>query len=126
MADLDKEFVEYVVKALVAEPDAVQVKRSVDDMGVLLELTVDPSDMGKVIGKGGATAKSIRTLLRVLGAKADARVNLKIVEPEGSERSQAAPEAEAAAEEVEPAPVEEESIAAQTKKEIDELADLDI
>jgi predicted RNA-binding protein YlqC (UPF0109 family) len=83
MADLDKEFVEYVVKALVTQPDAVVVNRSVDDMGVLLELTVDPADMGKVIGKAGATAKSIRTLLRVLGAKNDARVNLKIVEPEG-------------------------------------------
>ncbi len=83
MADLDQEFVEYVVKALVVNPDAVTVKRSVDDMGVLLELTVDPSDMGKVIGKAGATAKSIRTLLRVLGAKSDARINLKIVEPEG-------------------------------------------
>jgi uncharacterized protein len=83
MAELDQEFVEYVVKALVVNPDAVVVKRSVDDMGVLLELTVDPADMGKVIGKAGATAKSIRTLLRVLGAKSDARVNLKIVEPEG-------------------------------------------
>lgn len=83
MADLDKEFVEYVVKALVTKPEAVVVNRSVDDMGVLLELTVDPADMGKVIGKAGATAKSIRTLLRVLGAKNDARVNLKIVEPEG-------------------------------------------
>jgi predicted RNA-binding protein YlqC (UPF0109 family) len=86
MADLDKEFVEYVVRALVSNPDAVQVNRSVDDMGVLLELTVDPADMGKVIGKAGATAKSIRTLLRVLGSKGDERVNLKIVEPEGSER----------------------------------------
>lgn len=123
MADLDQEFVEYVVKALVTKPEAVQVKRSVDDMGVLLELTVDAADMGKVIGKGGATAKSIRTLLRVLGAKSDARVNLKIVEPEGSERAQAA---EAVAEEVEPTPAEEESIAAQTKKEIEELADLEI
>ena len=86
MADLDQQFVEYVVKALVESPDAVKVDRSVDDMGVLLELTVDPADMGKVIGKAGATAKSIRTLLRVLGAKSDERVNLKIVEPEGSER----------------------------------------
>src|ERR1700712_2596056 len=86
MPDLDKEFVEYVVKALVAHPEDVAVKRSVDDMGVLLELSVSPEDMGKVIGKAGATAKSIRTLLRVLGSKSDERVNLKIVEPEGSER----------------------------------------
>ena len=83
MPDMDKEFVEYVVKALVNHPDDVQVRRSVDDMGVLLELTVNPEDMGKVIGKAGATAKSIRTLLRVLGSRNDARVNLKIVEPEG-------------------------------------------
>jgi predicted RNA-binding protein YlqC (UPF0109 family) len=85
MPDMDKEFVEYVVKALVAHPEDVSVKRSVDDMGVLLELAVNPEDMGKVIGKAGATAKSIRTLLRVLGSRSDARVNLKIVEPEGSE-----------------------------------------
>jgi predicted RNA-binding protein YlqC (UPF0109 family) len=85
MPDMDKEFVEYVVRALVSHPDDVIVKRSVDDMGVLLELSVNPEDMGKVIGKAGATAKSIRTLLRVLGSRNDARVNLKIIEPEGSE-----------------------------------------
>jgi len=85
MPEMDKEFVEYVVKALVSHPEDVQVKRSVDDMGVLLELSVNPEDMGKVIGKAGATAKSIRTLLRVLGSRNDARVNLKIVEPEGGE-----------------------------------------
>ncbi len=84
MPEMDKEFVEYVVKALVGHPEDVQVKRSVDDMGILLELTVNPDDMGKVIGKAGATAKSIRTLLRVLGSRDDARVNLKIIEPEGS------------------------------------------
>src|SRR5476651_407975 len=89
MPDMDKEFVEYVVKALVSHPDDVEVKRSVDDMGVLLELSVNPEDMGKVIGKAGATAKSIRTLLRVLGSRNDARVNLKIIEPEGSERREA-------------------------------------
>src|ERR1700727_771236 len=84
MPDMDQEFVEYVVKALVGHPEDVHVRRSVDDMGVLLELTVNPEDMGKVIGKAGATAKSIRTLLRVLGSRSDARVNLKIVEPEGA------------------------------------------
>jgi predicted RNA-binding protein YlqC (UPF0109 family) len=82
----DQEFVEYVVKELVDNPDKVVITRTVDDRGVLLELSVDPSDMGKIIGKAGATAKSIRTLLRVLGAKDDARYNLKISEPEGSER----------------------------------------
>src|SRR5665213_895664 len=85
MQELDREFVEYVAKALVTQPEAVEVKRSVDDMGVLLELTVDAADMGKIIGRAGATAKSIRTLLRVLGAKNDERVNLKIIEPEGGE-----------------------------------------
>src|SRR5580692_3327517 len=85
MPDMDKEFVEYVVKALVSHPEDVKVERSVDDLGVLLELSVNPEDMGKVIGKAGATAKSIRTLLRVLGSRSDARVNLKIIEPEGSE-----------------------------------------
>jgi uncharacterized protein len=85
MADYDKEFVEYVVKAIVDHPDQVEVKRSIDEMGVLIELTVSPEDMGKIIGKEGKTAKSIRTLLRVLGAKNDARLNLKIVEPEKEE-----------------------------------------
>jgi predicted RNA-binding protein YlqC (UPF0109 family) len=83
MQELDKDFVEYVVRALVSHPEAVVVTRSVDDMGVLLELSVDPEDMGKVIGKAGATAKSLRTLLRVLGSRNDARVNLKIIEPDG-------------------------------------------
>lgn len=85
----DQVFVEYVVKALVDNPDKVEITRSVDDRGVLLELSVDPEDMGKIIGKAGATAKSIRTLLRVLGAKDDARYNLKITEPEGSEHVKA-------------------------------------
>jgi predicted RNA-binding protein YlqC (UPF0109 family) len=82
--DADQEFVEYVVKAVVEHPDKVSAKRSVDEMGVLIELTVAPEDMGQIIGKEGRTAKSLRTLLRVLGAKNNARVNLKIVEPEGS------------------------------------------
>ncbi len=86
MADKDQLFVEYVAKELVEKPEKVQVKRSVDEMGVLIELTVDKDDMGAIIGKEGKTAKAMRTLLRVLGAKNDARVNLKIVEPEGSER----------------------------------------
>jgi predicted RNA-binding protein YlqC (UPF0109 family) len=81
----DEQFVQDVVKAIVDNPDKVSTNRTVDEMGVLIELTVDPADMGKIIGKEGKTAKSIRTLLRVLGAKNNARVNLKIVEPEGSE-----------------------------------------
>jgi predicted RNA-binding protein YlqC (UPF0109 family) len=79
----DQEFVEYVVKALVDKPEKVVVKRTIDERGVLIELDVDQEDMGKVIGKNGQTAKSIRTLLRVIGAKHNARVNLKITEPEG-------------------------------------------
>jgi hypothetical protein len=82
--DADQEFVDYVVKAVVEHPDKVSTKRTVDEMGVLIELTVAPDDMGQIIGKEGRTAKSLRTLLRVLGAKNNARVNLKIVEPEGS------------------------------------------
>jgi len=83
MPQADQEFVETVVKAIVDNPNDVKTDRSVDEMGVLIELTVNPEDMGKIIGKEGRTAKSIRTLLRVLGAKNNARVNLKIVEPEG-------------------------------------------
>ena len=86
----DQEFVETVVKAIVDHPEDVKTNRSVDEMGVLVELTVNPEDMGKIIGKEGRTAKSIRTLLRVLGAKNNARVNLKIIEPEGGREMRAA------------------------------------
>ena len=82
----DQEFLEYVAKALVDNPDAVEVARKVDEMGVLLSLDVHPEDMGKIIGRQGNTAKAIRTLLRVVGMKNNARVNLKINEPEGSSR----------------------------------------
>lgn len=82
----DQDFVEYIVKALVDQPDSVRTERSVDEMGVLITLHIDPSDMGQVIGRSGQTAKAIRTLLRVVGAKHKARVNLKIYEPEGSRR----------------------------------------
>lgn len=79
----DQEFLEYVVKALVDVPDAVKTDRKVDEMGVLINLKVDPTDMGKIIGRMGQTAKAIRMLLRVVGIKNNARVNLKIEEPEG-------------------------------------------
>ena len=82
----DVEFLEHVVKELVDNPEAVRVARKVDEMGVLITLDVDPSDMGKIIGKSGNTAKAIRTLLRVVGMKNNPRVNLKINEPEGSTR----------------------------------------
>ncbi len=79
----DQEFVEYVVKALVDNPEKVKVDRRVDEMGVLITLDVAAEDMGKIIGRDGATAKALRTLLRVVGMKNNARVNLKINEPEG-------------------------------------------
>jgi len=81
----DQEFVDFVVKALVDNPDDVKTERHVDEMGVLITLHLNPQDMGKVIGRDGQTAKALRTLLRVVGAKERARVNLKIVEPEGSQ-----------------------------------------
>src|SRR5260370_1950140 len=80
MSSIDQQFVEFVVKSLVSKPDAVQVERRIDEKGVLLELTVDPEDLGRVIGKRGVTAQSLRTLLRALGTKNDARYNLKIVD----------------------------------------------
>ncbi len=86
MAEQDVAFVEYVVKSLVDHPDDVKTDRTVDEMGVLISLHLNPEDMGQVIGRNGQTAKAIRTLLRVVGAKHKARVNLKIVEPEGGRR----------------------------------------
>lgn len=80
---IDQQFIEYIVKSLVGNPDAVKVDRRIDEKGVLLELTVDPEDLGRVIGKRGATAQSLRTLLRALGTKNDARYNLKIVDVGG-------------------------------------------
>src|ERR1700688_1652279 len=84
MAERDQEFLEFVVKGLVDHPEEVKVSRVVDEMGVLLTLDLHPDDMGKVIGRSGNTAKAIRTLLRVVGMKHNARVNLKINEPVGS------------------------------------------
>lgn len=83
----DQQFLEFVVKALADFPDDVKVTRTVDEMGVLLLLSVNKDDMGKIIGRSGQTAKAIRTILRVVGMKNNARVNLKIEEPEGSERA---------------------------------------
>ena len=87
--ELDQEFLEYVVKTLVNTPDKVEVERTIDEMGVLLTLKVDPADMGQVIGRQGQTARALRTLLRVVGAKNSARVNLKIFEPEGARQNRA-------------------------------------
>lgn len=80
MSSIDEQFIDFIVKSVVSNPDAVVVKRTIDEKGVLLELTVDPEDLGRVIGKRGATAQSLRTLLRALGTKNDARYNLKIVD----------------------------------------------
>ena len=84
----DKEFVEFLVKSIVDHPDDVQVERKIDEMGVLLTLKVNSQDMGQVVGRQGATAKAIRSLLRIVGIKNNARVNLKIEEPEGGSRAQ--------------------------------------
>jgi predicted RNA-binding protein YlqC (UPF0109 family) len=82
----DVQFLEYVVKALVDNPDDVKIKRTVDEMGVLMTLDVHRDDMGKVIGRSGNTAKAIRILLRVVGMKNNSRINLKINEPLGNNR----------------------------------------
>lgn len=83
---MDRDFVEYMVKQIVNKPENVEVTRRVDEMGVLLEVKVDPEDMGLLIGRSGSTAKAIRTLARIIGMRNNARVNLRIVEPEGSTR----------------------------------------
>ena len=84
----DQKFIEFLVTAIVDHPDDVKVERKVDEMGVLLLLKVNPQDMGQIIGRDGNTAKAIRALLRIVGIKNNARVNLKIEEPEGSARTE--------------------------------------
>ncbi len=79
----DQDFIEYVVKSIVSIPDAVKTERQIDEMGVLITLHIDPKDMGYVIGRQGQTARALRTLLKIVGAKNNARINLKIHEPEG-------------------------------------------
>lgn len=90
----DKEFLEYVVKAIVSNPEDVSVDRTVDEMGVLLTLKINPADMGYVIGRRGQTAQAIRTLLKIVGAKNSARVNLKIYDPNGGQRPNREPRPE--------------------------------
>jgi hypothetical protein len=127
-ATIDQQFVEYIVKSLVGNPDAVKVDRSVDEKGVLLELTVDAEDLGRVIGKRGATAQSLRTLLRALGTKNDARYNLKIVDTgDGSNRAPAASTAKADDDtDAVPAPEEESDMVTKARAELADLDDLDI
>jgi predicted RNA-binding protein YlqC (UPF0109 family) len=143
MPTIDQQFVEFIVKSLVSNPDHVQIERRIDEKGVLLELTVDPDDLGRIIGKRGATAQSLRTLLRALGTKNDARYNLKIVDndmPDGGHASAPVTTAPDDEDDEEPEensgkvvdtptdkPVEErESVASRTRKELAELDDLDI
>jgi len=130
MSSIDQQFVEYIVKSLVSNPDKVQVERRIDEKGVLLELTVDPEDLGRVIGKRGATAQSLRTLLRALGTKNDARYNLKIVD-----NGESAPEdnfgsAPASSQSTDDNTADEEdthsSVVSKTRKELEELDDLDV
>jgi predicted RNA-binding protein YlqC (UPF0109 family) len=153
MSTIDQQFIEFIVKSLVNKPDAVFVERRIDEKGVLLELTVDPEDLGRIIGKRGATAQSLRTLLRALGTKNDARYNLKIVDNDlvgGGEaedsrhnyqaQATTAPAASNSQPILEQTPVrgkavdspadkpveEPDSVAARTRKELAELDDLDI
>ena len=93
--DNDQQFVEYVVKAIVNTPNDVRTERTVDERGVLITLFINPADMGYVIGRQGQTARSVRTLLRIVGAKTNARVNLKIYEPEESRRANMSAHADA-------------------------------
>lgn len=146
---IDQQFVEFVVKSLVSKPDEVKVERRIDEKGVLLELTVDPEDLGRVIGKRGATAQSIRTLLRALGTKNDARYNLKIVDngpekPAGGsgksgglwgddedssskkEAEEVVSEAAEDIEEPEEKKKDEEDSFSRTRKELADLDDLDL
>jgi hypothetical protein len=86
--NIDQEFLEYIIKALVDHKEDVKIDRKVDEMGVLLSLKVNPEDMGQIIGKAGSTARAIRSLVRIVGLKNHARVNLKIEEPEGGRAAQ--------------------------------------
>ena len=131
MSSIDQQFVEYIVKSLVGNPDDVVVERVIDEKGVLLSLTVNPEDLGRVIGKRGVTAQSLRTLLRALGTKNDARYNLKIVNNDADrENYTSSPDSEISQpvnnsldEDVEN---DESDFARNSRKELAELDDLDI
>lgn len=138
---IDEQFVEYIVKSLVNNPDGVKIDRRIDEKGVLLELTVDAEDLGRVIGKRGATAQSLRTLLRALGTKNEARYNLKIVDvdrPEGergtsssavpassTSTSSASDDYDDDVADTTEAPRESDAVS-RTRKELADLDDLDI
>jgi len=142
MATIDEQFIEYIVKQLVEKPDAVKIDRKIDEKGVLLELTVDAEDIGRVIGKRGSTAQSLRNLLRALGSKNNARYNLKIVDidrPDGFRPRNDAPATDAtndgqtddaassddtAAEPVEEEVAEEEAVEETASEDVENESDL--
>ena len=129
ISSIDQQFVVYTVKALVGHPEDVVVDRTIDEKGVLLTLTVNPADLGRVIGKRGSTAQSLRTLLRALGAKNDARYNLKIVNNDGfsGAREENDYNGNASVDNSTDETVENgSSYAENTRKELAELDDLDI
>lgn len=124
-ATIDQQFIEFIVKSLVGNPDAVQVERRIDEKGVLLELTVDGEDLGRVIGKRGATAQSLRTLLRALGTKNDARYNLKIVDTGSAEGAGTSTRQSDDETYVEPEE-HENDVVRNARRELADLDDLDI
>lgn len=130
MSTIDQQFVEYVVKSLVGYPDDVVVERIIDEKGVLLTLTVNPDDLGRVIGKRGVTAQSLRTLLRALGTKNEARYNLKIVNNDDERENYTSASNDGSDQPVNNSQggiVENDSeLAQKTRKELAELDDLDI
>ena len=136
MSTIDQQFIEYIVKSVVGNPDDVVVERIIDEKGVLLTLTVNPDDLGRVIGKRGVTAQSLRTLLRALGTKNDARYNLKIVNNDGqtgatiSSDDEVAPSSHDSVQAVDTStdePVDNTSdYTKKTRQELAELDDLDI
>lgn len=130
MSSIDQQFIEYIVKSLVEHPDDVVVERIIDEKGVLLTLTVNPEDLGRVIGRRGTTAQSLRTLLRALGTKNSARYNLKIVNNDNPEEVLAEASSDDTVEAVESLTEEtvenESDFAKKSRKELAELDDLDI
>jgi predicted RNA-binding protein YlqC (UPF0109 family) len=128
-ATIDQQFVEFIVKSLVGNPDGVKIERRIDEKGVLLELTVDGDDLGRVIGKRGATAQSLRTLLRALGTKNDARYNLKIVDtggPGGAGAVSSGANDDTADDAVATTVDDESDVVSKTRAELAELDDLDV
>jgi predicted RNA-binding protein YlqC (UPF0109 family) len=139
MSSIDQQFVEFIVKSLVSKPDEVRIERRIDEKGVLLELTVDPEDLGRVIGKRGATAQSLRTLLRALGTKNDARYNLKIVDNGDPNASHGSSDSSSSASNSGSSMSDDDddmtvsrsddstsSVVSKTRKELEELDDLDV